>query len=384
MNLGTSSLSAPHSSFSVACRIREFFRWFYRYRSIRLTPDGTRFVLLSLAVGVAAVNTGNNLLYLLLAMMLSLIVMSGLLSEQCLRQLEIRRVLPREVFANRPTTGAFAIANRKPRLPTFSLRVLDLAGGAALDRGIHLLHLAPQTSTVQTYPLLVARRGRYRLDGIRLLTRFPFGLFLKAANLPLEDELIVYPELRPLPDHLARELAAIGHEQTLPRRGPGVALYNLRGYQAGDDSRAIHWKTSARQAQLIVRETEAEDQRHATLALSTELPPDCAGAFERAVALAASLAVFFHGQGYAVGLVLGEAVLPRATGPAHLGRILQALALCEAHAPSPGAPLPSGFAALGAAAAPGDLTLLIAPWADPRLRPLESRVSRRLSVAEGT
>src|SRR2546426_12793719 len=80
-------------------RIREFFRWFYRYRSLRLTPERVRFLLLTLAVGVAALNTGNNLLYLLLAMMLSLIVMSGILSEQCLRHLVIRRRIPEHVFA---------------------------------------------------------------------------------------------------------------------------------------------------------------------------------------------------------------------------------------------------------------------------------------------
>lgn len=363
-------------------RLREFVRWFYRYRSIRLTPDGTRFVLLTLAVGVAAVNTGNNLLYLLLAMMLSLIVMSGLLSEQCLRQLEIRRVLPREVYANHPATGAFAIANRKPRLPTFSLRVQDLAGSASLDRGVHLLHLPPGASTLQPYPLLIPRRGRYRLDGIKLLTRFPFGLFLKAANLPLADELIVYPELQPLPEHLAQELAALGHEQPQPRRGAGVALYNLRGYHTGDDSRAIHWKTSARQAQLIVKETEAEDQRQVLLALPTEVPAGRAAAFERAVALTASLAAFFHGGGYAVDLLLGDTLLPRAAGPAQLGRILGALALCEARPVSDETALAPAVAALGAAAARGGLTLLIAPWADPRLASLSPVVSRILSTGE--
>ena len=107
-------------------RIREFFRRFYRYRSLRLPPEGTRFLLLTLAVGMAALNTGNNLLYLLLAMMLSLIVMSGILSEQCLRHLVIRRVIPDNMFANSPATVTLAVANRQPRLPSFSLRVLDI------------------------------------------------------------------------------------------------------------------------------------------------------------------------------------------------------------------------------------------------------------------
>ncbi len=365
-------------------KIREFFRWFYRYRSIRLTPDGTRFVILTLAIGVAAINTGNNLLYLLLAMMLSLIVMSGILSEQCLRQLEIKRLLPREAFANRPTAGGFSIANRKPRLPTFSLRVMDVFGSTAIDRGVHLLHLPPQAVTVQSYPLLIPKRGRYRLDGLKLLTRFPFGLFLKAANLPLEDELVVYPEIRPLPESLVHDLTALGHEQAISRRGPGVTLYNLRSYQAGDESRAIHWKTSARQARLMVKETEAEDQRQVTLALPTAMPETDDATFERAVSLTASLAAFFHEQGYAIGLILGATVIPHDSGQTHLHRLFHALALCRPDQASPSTALPDPWLTLGERTGQGDLTLLVLPWKDPRLAHVQTQVSRVVPVSEAS
>ncbi|TLY20952.1 MAG: hypothetical protein E6K66_09515, partial [Nitrospirae bacterium] len=60
-----------------------FVRGMSRWRSIRLTSEGTRFLLFTFGIGLAAINTGNNLFYLLLAMMLSLIVISGLLSEHC-------------------------------------------------------------------------------------------------------------------------------------------------------------------------------------------------------------------------------------------------------------------------------------------------------------
>ncbi|TAJ07588.1 MAG: DUF58 domain-containing protein [Nitrospirae bacterium] len=363
-------------------KIREFFRWLYRYRSIRLTQDGTRFVLLTLAIGVAAINTGNNLLYLLLAMMLSLIVMSGILSEQCLRQLEIQRLLPREVFANRPATGGFSIANRKPRLPTFSLRVMDVVGSTAIDRGIHLLHLPPQAVTIQSYPLLISQRGLYRLDGVKLLTKFPFGLFLKAANLPLKDELVVYPEIRPLPESLVHDLTALGHEQSIPRRGPGVALYNLRGYQAGDESRAIHWKTSARQARLMVKETEAEDQRHVTLALPTAVPETEPARFEKAVALTASLMAFFHEQGYAISLILEAIAIPHDSGQAHLHRLFHALALCQPSPTLTSTALPDPWLTLGERTGQGDLTLLVLPWDDPRLARVKGQVNRVVTVSE--
>src|SRR5256885_15976141 len=148
-------------------QLREFVRRLYHYRSISLTSEGTRFVLLSFAVGIAAINTGNNLLYLLLAMMLSLIVMSGILSEQCLKQLRIRRRVPEHVFANCPTTAALSVTNRKPRLPTFSLRVMDVAAEGAVGRGIHLLDSAPRAPSFPAVPLLITRRGRDRIAGVQ-------------------------------------------------------------------------------------------------------------------------------------------------------------------------------------------------------------------------
>src|SRR5581483_8029871 len=127
------------------------------------------------------------------------------------------------------------------------------------------------------YPLLLTRRGRHRFEGVKVITRFPFGLISKAAALPLTSDVLVYREIRPLPGESARELTAIGREQPMPRRGHGSALYNLRDYHSGDDSRAIHWKTSARQSRLIVREAEAEDQRSVTIALATAAPRVGAG-----------------------------------------------------------------------------------------------------------
>lgn len=368
----------------------ELLRWVCRYRSIRLTPDGTRLLLLTLAIGIAAINTGNNLLYLLLAMLLSLIVMSGILSERCLKHLVIRRCLPEHIFANQPVAAAFSIANRKKRVPTFSLRVLDVVEGAAIERGVHLLHLPPQATIRRTYPLLIERRGRHKIEAVKLLTRFPFGLFLKAATLPLESEVIVYPEIKPLPDQLLKDLTALGQEQAVPRRGPGVALHNLRDYQSGDDSRLIHWKTSARQEKLMVRETEREDQRRVALALPT-VPPSAPAlpaaqmqreqAFEKAVTLVASLAAFFYERAYAIRLLVGEQELPYGSGPSHFYQALRLLALCPFHTESMNAGLEQ-LRMLGREAAAGALTILVLPWEAPYLHAMRLEVSRTIRIWE--
>jgi uncharacterized protein (DUF58 family) len=364
-------------------RIREFFRWFYRYRSLRLTPEGVRFLLLTLAVGVAALNTGNNLLYLLLAMMLSLIVMSGILSEQCLRHLVIRRRIPEHVFANSPALIMLSITNRKQRLPSFSLRVLDVVEGKTVDRGIHVLHLPAGALVTQSYPILFPRRGRYRIEGIKVQTRFPFGLFIKAAHIPLSSDLVVYPELRPLPEDLLQDLAVLGHDQAVSRRGQGVGLYNLREYLPSDDSRMIHWKTSARQTRLMVRETETEDLRQVTLALPTAIPAGGQRFFEPAVSLTASLVAYFHGQGFAVSLLLGEREILSGMGEEHLYHMLHVLALC-APTPAEGSAsgVPEGFGMLGERTMRGEITLVVLPWPDPSIQHSARGVSRVIHVWE--
>ncbi len=358
-------------------RIREFFRWFYRYRSLRLTPEGVRFLLLTLAVGVAALNTGNNLLYLLLAMMLSLIVMSGILSEQCLRHLVIRRWIPDRVFANSPTPVALSLTNRKPRLPSFSLRVLDVVEGKTVDRGIHVLHLPAGASVTQSYPILFPRRGRHRIEGIKVQTRFPFGLFIKVAHVPVSSDLVVYPALQPLPEGFLHDLAMLGHDQAVSRRGQGVGLYNLREYLPGDDSRMIHWKTSARQARLMVRETETEDLRQVTLALPTAIPAGGQRFFEPAVSLTASLAVFFQEQGFAISLLVGEQEILYGLGEEHLYHMLHVLALCAPTlAEGSASGIPEGFGMLGERTMRGEITLVVLPWPDPPMQRLAQGVSR--------
>ena len=98
-------LSAAHLGYQL--------RFLATRRSLRLTSEGTRFLLFTIGIGVAAVNTGNNLFYLLLAMMLSVVVISGLLSEQCLRRLDFRRHVPDLLMANQPTTVTLCLPSAR-------------------------------------------------------------------------------------------------------------------------------------------------------------------------------------------------------------------------------------------------------------------------------
>jgi uncharacterized protein (DUF58 family) len=303
-------------------------------RTIRPTRDGWWCLAAAAGLGVAAVNTGNNLLYLLASLLLALIVVSGVLSEQSMRRVGVAALVPDELYAARPATLAARVRNGKRWLASHSV-ALETAGGR-----LYIDRLAAGDERVVTWAATLARRGRQRLPGVRLTTRFPFGLFLKAGRLQCDDEVIVFPAVHPLDAAWRRRLAA-GGPRPIRRRGRGHDLYNLRDYRAGDDPRLIHWRSTAKTGALVVRELEAETTLDCRLVLVGDGTRD-AGRLERGLSEAASIAAHLARAGAAVELVGPGLHVPAGHGRAHLRRVLAALALYDPTTTAPGGGRPAG------------------------------------------
>jgi uncharacterized protein (DUF58 family) len=298
-----------------------------------VTPEGVQFLLFTVAIGIAAINTGNNLFYLLLAMMLSLVLISGIMAEQCLRRLEFHRHLPDHLVANQPAFASLVVKNRKSRLPSFALKMFEVSDGRKLGHGLEIHQLPSGASQLVSYPLVATRRGRLPLDGVCVETEFPFGLFRKQTFYAVKETVIVFPEIKPIDERLLQGLLTAGSEQSVHRRGYGNDLYNLRLYQAGDDSRKIHWPTTARTSQLTVRETEAENQHRAVIHLPTVAPKSHDASFEQAVSLTASIIQYLAHRGYLLQLLVGSSRSSFGQGESHLLELFEMLALCERCSP---------------------------------------------------
>src|SRR6195256_4269106 len=248
-------------------------RYFSAPRTLRPTREGWWCLLGAVGVGFAAVSTGNNLLYLLEAMLLGLVVVSGLLSEMSMRGLHLALRVPDEVFAGRPALFAVAIVNGKRRLPSYSL-ALAAPGHGEIVR--YLPRLRAGEERLLPWETTFPARGRERLPALRVTTRFPFGLFAKSAPVAVDAEIIGYPAPRAV--------------FPSPRRaGRGHGLRNLREYRAGDDPRLIHWRLSAKRRALVVRELEEETTLDARLVLTGRGERDVAQR-EQALSEAAGLA----------------------------------------------------------------------------------------------
>ena len=297
-------------------------RWLAYRMDYRVTREGIVYLAGIFIIALAALNTGNNLLFMTLACMLAGILISGLLSQIVLSGVELRLDLPEHIFANQPVMALAELTNHKLRLPSFSLRLVGAKGhgkagakaGAPrrskskaaasqasdiLTMPVYFPYLPPRQQSRQAVQLVFPRRGVYRQDSIGVQTRFPFGFLEKTRQVESKMEAVVYPSVAPS-EEFYEVLPLVTGELESFTRGRGNDLYSIRDYQTFDSARHVDWKASARTGSLQVREFAREDERRVLLVLDPCMPnggkPQTAhnAVFERGVTLCASLAWHFY------------------------------------------------------------------------------------------
>lgn len=270
-------------------------RWLGYRIEYKVTKEGWIYVGSILLISLAALNTGNNLLFLILASLIAIILMSGILSSISLTGLTMRLELPQHIFAGQSVRALIELENEKLTLPSFSLRVegaKDEHPGAAavLDTPVYFPYLPKKARAQQSVPITFARRGAYRQDVFRIVTRFPFGFLQKARRVELPTEALVYPTVEPTQE-LFDVMGGLQGALESMSKGRGQDLYALRDYLPTDSARHVHWKASARLGSLMVREFTREDDCRVLLVLDPHMDPhSAADRFERAVTLCAGIA----------------------------------------------------------------------------------------------
>lgn len=344
--------------------------WTKPPRRLTFTRAGKFFMLLTLGVGAGALNTGNNLLFLLLGMMLSAIIASGVLSEGILRKLKGYRRLPRRVFARTPSPGAFKLHNPRSYL-SLNIEISELNPQAIAGplQGQHVgtkdipfwkfwltddfsderyvaiarcFEVAPNSKQELATRYIFPERGRYKLPGMRFATRFPFGLFHKVAEWDDEVEVVVFPEPVNAQDWVGDVAARFG-DLKRHKAGQGEEFFGLRDWREGEDPRQIHWRSSARRDQFVVREFEQEEQRAVQFVLvqssgqAGALAPSQLKRFELGLSKLSGLLQSLHHERYRTGLSLeGKTLEPSQTVNA-LDEMLSELATVTLRAGTPSA-----------------------------------------------
>ncbi|MBI5486204.1 MAG: DUF58 domain-containing protein [Deltaproteobacteria bacterium] len=238
-------------------------------RRLRFTREGRWYFGITLGIGLAAINTQNNLLYLLLSLLVSLIILSGVLSEAVLRKLDITRTPPLSIVAGRRTPIEIRVRNPKG-YPSYAVEVEDLIDGHVTMRRCFYLKVSAGREQATTYPFVFPRRGRFRFRGYELRTKFPFGLFVKSRVIDAPAEVLAYPEpiadgARPEAEHGADDAARV------ERRGTGAELLDPRRFVDGDDPRLIRWRLSAKIGALLVADRAADESRRVEIRIDNRI-----------------------------------------------------------------------------------------------------------------
>ncbi len=308
-----------------------------------ITKVGLWCFVFLLIVVVAATNTGNNGLYLVLAVMGAAMVVSEVVGRINVRGLEITLAAPVELFANSPSYLDVTLTNRDRWLPRWLLvttvepRDIKPPSHRPRRRMKPLLvsHLAGRTQTRGHLELLMPRRGRLRIGTAHLTSLFPLGFFRQGRRYRAELELLIYPEIFAPSENRTAQHGKSGDEPTR-RAGWGHELLGLRAFRQGDDPRSIHWKQTARTGDLILKERETEENRRLLVVFDNAVGRlDSAPRlrrFERLVSEAATAALDYLDDGYEVSLITREGTLPFASGKRQRIRILETLALVEPRA----------------------------------------------------
>jgi uncharacterized protein (DUF58 family) len=309
-------------------------RWLRRRlrppRTLRPTRAGWLFFALTFGVGFAAMNTGNNLLYMVLSLLLAFLVLSGVLSESALRGIRVERRLPAEIYAETPARVVLEIHNGQRRIPSYAVVVEDLLG-EDLERArpggrVFAFRIGPGEHEARAYRLRAAARGPLAFAGFRVVTRFPFGLFSKAMRIEAPAQALVYPAVDPLRISETGASTAAGSSDPGSARGrPSAEASGLRAYAPGDPFRHIHWRASLRRGAILVRDRERERDREVEVRLRVR-EAGSPERFERAVRRAASEVAAHLGAGLRVGLRTEERRFAPACGTHQRRRLLGFLA----------------------------------------------------------
>ena len=306
-----------------------------------LTTRGRAFAAAGAAAVVCSVFLGQRDLLRVGVLLLALPLASVLLVARARHRIQLSRTItPARVTAGRPASVRLELTNLS-RLPTGVLLAEDhvpyvlgsrprfvvdrLDGGAHADVG---------------YSVRSDVRGRWEIGPLGLRLTDPFGMCEVTRSFSATDPLVVVPRVHPLVP-LRASGSWMGSGESVPRSAAAAGEHDLatREYRHGDDLRRVHWRSTARRGELMVRRDEQPHQMRATLLLDRRAVghrgDGPASSFEWAVSAAASISSLLVDSGYGVR-ILSDDVETSWTGREHstgTGQLLDQLATVPAGGP---------------------------------------------------
>ncbi len=227
---------------------------------IKITKSGYLYIFTTIFLGFSGINTGNNLVYLITAALLGFMGISGLFGRKNIYGLNIALETPHEVFANREFPLKIILMNKRIFFPAFLIKV------HLNEKEILFPFIKEKNSVTVSVPYNFGKRGINTIENIFISSVFPFNFFIRFNYLNISFEKIVFPE----PKNIGNILTGDDNKKQLGqtsynKKGFTGDLISIREYRDKDSIKFIHWKSSAKQDNLMVKEISDEVDNIATL-----------------------------------------------------------------------------------------------------------------------
>lgn len=211
------------------------------YDRVKITSLGRFFSVFTLLFGIATINSGNNLLYMILAYLLMLLFSSGILSTLNILFLEISIEGQDIIYKNRE--GDILITVRKNKIPGFFLYFCTRDGCTFVPE-------LGGKKVILKLPYKGKRRGIQNIDSITVYSLYPFGFAKRWRDIKQNAQVLVLPDI----DRNANmdgyyERFSLG-DKSVKERGFDGEFQGLMRYRSGESLYHIHWKKSYKELQV--------------------------------------------------------------------------------------------------------------------------------------
>ena len=288
---------------------------------LRVMPAGWIYACVLLILMISAMINVMNLLVLLFGLMIGPFAFSIFFAWNSLRGIQLVRHIPQRVEAGEPFSVEINITKTQGLTSGWALTVEDYVYPLESETPVPGFHprvwflRAVSGHTIHgNYRAMIAQRGRYRFGALKLSTRFPLGLFELNRFFVHDADLIVFPRLGKLNIRRDSQSFVAPNSQTMWKSRTnmqGSEYHSLRDFRPGDNPRWIHWRTTARVGEPMIREFDDHQRQKVIVVLDPWIPKaptlQETDHVELAVSCATTLCTHFTRSGHAeVQLLVGS------------------------------------------------------------------------------
>jgi uncharacterized protein (DUF58 family) len=273
---------------------------------------------LTILIGFSAVNTANNLLYIITSALLSYMLVSGIFGRKNLRGIAVSLEFPEERFADSITPTGVKVTNERRFMPAFLIRIL------IDDEEVLFPIVGPRSTVVQYLNMVFQGRGLHTITDITVASVFPFNFFTRYRRIPKNLELMIFPKLQRCSlNHLFSDHTRWKGDVSSDAPGYDSDLISIRSYVSGDPVKYISWKATAKTGQLKTKELSSMASPNVMLDFHRLTGHD----LEQTLSSVAYMIVKLIQSGTAVGLMIGDEIYKPDHSASHKVMLLTRLAL---------------------------------------------------------